>query len=35
VKPGRDAAVVVAGLAAWGLFAFWLHRLVIGVAPFG
>jgi uncharacterized membrane protein len=27
--------VVVAGLAFWAVFAFWLHRLLIGVSPFG
>lgn len=26
---------VVAGLAFWAVFAFWLHRLLIGVSPFG
>lgn len=26
---------VVLGVAAWAVFAFWLHRLLIGVAPFG
>ena len=31
----RDIAAVVVGLVGWALFAFWLHRLLIGVAPFG
>ena len=26
---------VVAGLAFWAVFALWLHRLLIGVSPFG
>jgi len=26
---------VVAGLAFWAVFAFWLHRLLIGVSPLG
>ena len=26
---------VVVGVLAWAAFAFWLHRVVIGVAPFG
>ena len=25
---------VVAGIAAWAIFAFWLHRVLIGVSPF-
>jgi uncharacterized membrane protein len=29
------AVAVVAGLVAWGLFAFWLHGWLIGVKPFG
>jgi uncharacterized membrane protein len=28
------AITVVAGVAAWALFAFWLHQLLIGVRPF-
>jgi uncharacterized membrane protein len=32
---GRDALVVVIGLVAWGLVAFWLHGALIGVRPFG
>ncbi|WP_322042241.1 NnrU family protein [Paraburkholderia sp. J67] len=31
----RDALVVVIGLVAWAVFAFWLHGLLIGVRPFG
>jgi len=31
----RDAAAVAIGLAAWAVFAFWLHSLLIGVRPFG
>jgi uncharacterized membrane protein len=29
------AITVVAGLAAWAAFAFWLHGMLIGVRPFG
>jgi hypothetical protein len=29
------AVTVVAGLAFWAVFAFWLHRLLIGVSPLG
>ena len=29
------AVVVVAGLVAWALFAFWAHGLLFGVRPFG
>ncbi|MCI1190811.1 NnrU family protein [Calidifontimicrobium sp. SYSU G02091] len=29
------AATVAVGVAAWALFAFWLHAAWIGVAPFG
>lgn len=29
-----DAATLVAGVAAWALFAFWLHGWLIGVRPF-
>ncbi len=28
-------ATVTAGLAVWAVFAFWLHRLLFGVSPFG
>lgn len=30
----RDAIVVVVGLVAWAVFAFWLHGPLIGVRPF-
>jgi uncharacterized membrane protein len=36
--PGTTAgtlAAVAVGIAAWALFAFWLHGLLIGVRPFG
>jgi uncharacterized membrane protein len=36
--PGTTRATVVtvlAGLGVWAIFAFWLHRVLIGVAPFG
>ena len=26
---------VAGGIVAWAAFAFWLHRVLIGVAPFG
>ena len=29
------AVTVAVGLVAWALFAFWLHRVLIGVSPFG
>lgn len=32
---GRDATVVVVGIAAWAAFAFFLHGWLIGVRPFG
>ena len=32
---GRTALTVVAGVLAWALFAFALHRPLIGVGPFG
>jgi uncharacterized membrane protein len=32
---GGTAATVAVGIAAWVLFAFWLHGLLIGVRPFG
>lgn len=39
VYPAGTAAMtvvtVVAGIAAWAVFAFWLHRVLIGVSPFG
>ena len=28
------AVTVIAGIAAWAVFAFWLHRVLIGVSPF-
>lgn len=31
--PRNTAITVVIGCAAWALFAFWLHRLLIGVPP--
>ncbi|MCU0951598.1 MAG: NnrU family protein [Burkholderiaceae bacterium] len=31
----RDVIAVVAGLVGWVVFALWLHRPLIGVAPFG
>lgn len=31
----RDIIAVVVGLVAWAAFAMWLHRVLIGVAPFG
>jgi uncharacterized membrane protein len=31
----RDVIAVVAGVVAWVVFALWLHRPLIGVAPFG
>lgn len=31
----RTALAVVVGLAAWAVFAFWAHRALIGVRPFG
>jgi uncharacterized membrane protein len=36
--PGTGSATaitVVVGVLAWAAFAFWLHRVLIGVAPFG
>jgi len=32
---GATALTVAAGLIAWAIFAFWLHRVLIGVSPFG
>ena len=32
---GRDVMAVVIGAIAWALFAFYLHRLLIGVSPLG
>jgi len=31
----RDLTVLVVGLVGYGVFAFWLHGLLIGVRPFG
>ena len=31
---GRDAATVILGVVAWAAFAMWLHKALIGVAPF-
>jgi uncharacterized membrane protein len=31
--PRNTAMTIVIGSAAWAIFAFWLHRLLIGVAP--
>jgi len=36
--PGRTSRTVLAvviGAVAWGVFAFWLHRVLIGVQPLG
>lgn len=30
-----DLTVLVVGVLAWGIFAFWLHGLLFGVRPFG
>ena len=32
---GATAITVVVGVLAWVVFALWLHRVLIGVAPFG
>jgi uncharacterized membrane protein len=32
---GRTAVAVVVGTLAWAAFAFWLHRVLIGVSPMG
>ena len=34
-RAGPTAIAVGVGLAAWVLFAFWLHGPLIGVRPFG
>jgi uncharacterized membrane protein len=31
----RDIVAVVVGLVAWAAFAMWLHRVLIGIGPFG
>ena len=33
--PSATAVTVAAGAVAWTVFAFWLHRVLIGVSPFG
>ena len=32
---GATTITVAAGVVAWAVFAFWLHRVLIGVSPFG
>jgi uncharacterized membrane protein len=32
---GKTAVTVAVGFVAWAAFAFWLHRVLVGVAPFG
>ena len=32
---GATAITVAAGVVAWAVFAFWLHRVLLGVSPFG
>ena len=32
---GATAITVLVGVVAWAVFAFWLHRVLIGVSPFG
>ena len=32
---GKTVLTVVAGIVAWAVFAFWLHRVLIDVSPFG
>ena len=32
---GATAITVGVGVVAWAVFAFWLHRVLIGVSPFG
>ena len=32
---GATAITVVVGVVAWAVFAFWLHRVLFGVSPFG
>lgn len=34
-RPGRTVAVLLAGVLAWAVFAFWAHAAWIGVRPFG
>ena len=35
VSGARTAVAIGVGVVAWAAFAFWLHRALIGVAPFG
>jgi uncharacterized membrane protein len=35
VKPRADVIAVVAGTALWGVFVFFLHRVLFGVSPLG
>lgn len=35
IGAGRDVVAIVIGLVAYGLFAFYLHALLIGIKPFG
>ena len=35
VSGARTAIAIGVGVVAWAAFAFWLHRVLIGVAPFG
>ena len=35
VSGARTAIAIGVGVVAWAAFAFWLHRALIGVAPFG
>jgi len=34
-RASRTAIAVVVGVVAWAAFAFWLHRVLIGVSPMG
>jgi uncharacterized membrane protein len=37
-EPGsavKTGVVVVIGLAAWAVFAFWAHQALFGISPFG
>ena len=34
-RSGPTAVTVVVGVVAWAVFAFWAHRVLIGVRPFG
>lgn len=34
-SPAMTGVTVVVGLLAWAVFAFWAHRALFGVAPFG